>query len=50
MVKILVALGAIQLVVLAFMKSAGNSNNKFDDDVARMARIEKWRQNNEKRR
>ena len=50
MIKILVALGAIQLVVLAFMKSADNSNKEFDDDVARMARIEKWRQNNEKRR
>ena len=48
--KILVALGAIQLVVLAFIKAAGDSNDKFDDDVARMARIEKWRQDNEKRR
>ena len=46
--KILVALGAIQLVVLAFMKTVGDSNKKFDDDVARMARIEKWRQGNER--
>ena len=50
MVKILVALGAIQLVALAFMKATGDSNKEFDDDVARMARIEKWRQDNEKRR
>ena len=50
MVKILVALGAIQLVVLAFMKATSDSNKEFDDDVARMARIEKWRQDNEKRR
>ena len=49
-VKILVALGAIQLVALAFMKATGDSNKEFDDDVARMARIEKWRQDNEKRR
>ena len=48
--KILVALGAIQLVVLAFMKAIGDSNKEYDDDVARMARIEKWRQDNEKRR
>ena len=50
MVKILVALGAVQLVVLAFMKATNNSNKEFDDDIARMARIEKWRQDNEKRR
>ena len=50
MVKILVTLGAIQLVVLAFMKATGDSNKEFDDDIARMARIEKWRQDNEKRR
>ena len=50
MVKILVALGVIQLVALAFMKVANDSNKEFDDDVARMARIEKWRQDNEKRR
>ena len=50
MIKILMALGAIQLVVLAFMKSAGGSNKEYDDDIARMARIEKWRQDNEKRR
>ena len=50
MVKIIVALGAVQLVVLAFMKATTNSNKEFDDDVARMARIEKWRQGNEKRR
>ena len=50
MVKILIFLGAVQLVVLAFMKATGDSNKKFDDDVARMARIEKWRQDNEKRR
>ena len=50
MIKILVALGAIQLVALAFMKTTGDSNKEFDDDVARMARIEKWRQDNEKRR
>ena len=50
MVKILVILGAVQLVVLAFMKAAGDSDKEFDDDIARMARIEKWRQDNEKRR
>ena len=50
MIKILVALGAVQLVVLAFMKAAGDSDKEFDDDIARMARIEKWRQDNEKRR
>ena len=50
MIKILVALGAIQLVVLAFMKAAGDSDKEFDDDIARMVRIEKWRQDNEKRR
>ena len=50
MVKILIFLGAVQLVVLAFMKSTNDSNKEFDDDVARMARIEKWRQDNEKRR
>ena len=50
MVKILVALGAIQLVALAFMKAIGDSNKEFEEDVARMARIEKWRQDNEKRR
>ena len=50
MVKILVALGAIQLVALAFMKATSDSNKEFDDDAARMARIEKWRQDNEKRR
>ena len=48
--KILVALGAIQLVVLAFMKATGDSNNEFDDEVAIMARIEKLRQDNEKGR
>ena len=48
--KILVILGAIQLVALAFMKAIGDSNKEFDDDIARMARIEKWRQDNEKRR
>ena len=37
MIKILMALGAIQLVVLAFMKATGDSNKEFDDDVARMA-------------
>ena len=50
MMKILVVLGAIQLVMLAFMKVTGDSNKEFDDDVTRMARIEKWRQDNEKRR
>ena len=50
MVEIIIFLGAVQLVVLAFMKSTGNSNKEFDDDIARMARIEKWRQDNEKRR
>ena len=50
MVKILVTLGAIQLVALAFMKATSDSNKEFDDDVARMARIVKWRQDNEKRR
>ena len=50
MIKILVALGAIQLVVLAFMKATGNSNKEFDDEITRIARIEKWRQDNEKRR
>ena len=50
MVKILVVLGAVQLVVLAFMKATCNSNKEFDDEIARMARIEKWRQDNEKRR
>ena len=41
MVKILVVLGAIQLVVLAFIKATGDSNKEFDDDVTRMARIDK---------
>ena len=50
MVKILVILGAVQLVVLAFIKAAGDFDKEFDDDIARMARIEKWRQDNEKRR
>ena len=50
MVKILVILGAVQLVVLAFMKAAGDSDKEFDDDITRIARIEKWRQDNEKRR
>ena len=50
MIKILVILGAIQLVVLALMKAIGDSNKEYDDDIARMARIEKWRQDNEKRR
>ena len=46
----MVALGAIQLVALAFMKATSDSNKEFDDDITRMARIEKWRQDNEKRR
>ena len=50
MVEIIIFLGVVQLVVLAFMKATGGSNKEFDDDVARMARIEKWRQDNEKRR
>ena len=50
MVKIIIFLGAVQLVVLAFMKVTGGSNKEFDDEIARMARIEKWRQDNEKRR
>ena len=50
MLKILMVLGAVQLMVLAFMKAIGDSNKEFDDDIARMARIEKWRQDNEKRR
>ena len=50
MIKIIIFLGAVQLVVLAFMKATGNSNKEFDDEIARMARIEKWRQDNEKRR
>ena len=50
MIKILVVLEAVQLVALAFMKVTSDSNKEFDDDIARMARIEKWRQDNEKRR
>ena len=48
--EIIIFLGAVQLVVLALMKATGGSNKEFDDDIARMARIEKWRQDNEKRR
>ena len=50
MVKILVVLGVIQLMIGVFIKATGDSNKEYDDDIARMARIEKWRQDNEKRR
>ena len=50
MMEIIIFLAAVRLVVLALMKATGGSNKEFDDDIARMARIEKWRQDNEKRR
>ena len=47
MAEILIVLALIQLVVLVFMKSVGDSNKEYDDDVATLARGEKWRRDNE---
>ena len=47
MMKILIVLVLIDVVLLACWARIGKNNKEYDDDVATLARGEKWRRDNE---